>query len=323
MWRALDNPALGFMNEFSDSIADLQRRNLQLVPELRQSKTLIAVSDYGGAHRALGFEAYSLLITCGDSWNAWEEARLRVRQDFDLEKRRFAFSKMGDNRKRRALSAFLSTADLLHGLSVTVLIDKRIVSLFSAGAQHDPSIAARLSPGGHYTRGTFERLMRAVHLVSFFVAGLSGPGQNLIWLTDEDEIAANPARLTGLTAIFANVASHYLHHTLGHLRCGTTASDNGSLQIEDMAAIPDLVGGALTELITAYHREGCMPSGTLIAPAPPNLISKAREVIRWLSVEPISLKRLVYVIQPEPQSHALTLTRLLLHSVPFPVTRNG
>jgi hypothetical protein len=33
----------------------------------------------------------------------------------------------------------------------------------------------------------------------------------------------------------------------GRIRCGTMKCDNGSLQIEDFVAIPDLIAGALSE----------------------------------------------------------------------------
>ena len=319
MWQALENPNLGFMNVFSDSIADSQRRNLQLVPELRQTKTLIAVSDYGGYDKTSQFESYALLVACGESWTDWEHARQSLRRAFRVGKRRFAFSKMGDSRKRRALLPFLATADALHGLLVTVLVDKSIDSLFVAQGRLDPASASHLSPAGHYTERTFERLMRTVHLVSFFIAGLSTAGQNVIWLTDEDEIAGNRQRLIGLSSIFGHVAGHYLPHRLGQSRCGTTESDIGSLQIEDLAAVPDLVAGALAETLTAYYREGGVPNNPLLYLPPRNLSGKTREIIRWLSLESGRLKRLVYAIQGQTESTALVLKRLQFHSEPLAV----
>lgn len=314
MWRALKNPRLGFMNEFSESISSFESQNPNSLPDLGHCKTIIAVSDYGGYHKTSQFESYALLVACGQSWPEWEDARLKVRRTFQIGKRRIAFSKMGDTRKRRALLPFLAAADVLHGLCVTVLVDKRIGSLFLTEGRLDPSSASQLSPGGRYAEATFERLMRAVHLVSFFIAGLSAAGQNVIWLTDEDEIAANRQRVIGLTSIFANVASHYLPHGLGQLRCGTTESDNGSLQIEDLAAVPDLVAGALAETLTACYQEVSLPDSALVRPAPRNLSGKSREILYWLSLEPSRLRRLVYVIQSQAQSTTLMLKRLRLHS---------
>lgn len=314
MWRALENPNLGFMKLFSESIASFERKKPGSLPDLTQCKTIIAVSDYGGYHKSLQFESYSLLVACGDSWAEWEDARQRLRQAFRIGKRRYAFSKMGDTRKRRALVPFLATAEALHGLLVTVLVDKSIDSLFVAGGRLDRASASHFAPGVSYTEGTFERLMRTVHLVSFFIAGLSTAGQNVIWLTDEDAIAANRKRLIGLSSIFSHILNHYLQHGLGESRCGTTESDIGSLQIEDLAAIPDLVAGALAETLTAYYREGGMPSSALLHLLPRNLSSKTRDIMRWLTLESHSLKRLVYVIQGEAESTALILKRLRFES---------
>jgi hypothetical protein len=87
-------------------------------------------------------------------------------------------------------------------------------------------------------------MLRVVHIVSFFLAGLSRAHQNVIWITDEDEIAANDNRMRELTNLFGNISSHYLPHSMGHFRCGTMKSDDGSRQLEDLASIPDLVAGA-------------------------------------------------------------------------------
>jgi hypothetical protein len=319
MWEALEKPSLGFMNLFSESIASLERENPGSLPDLTHCRTIIAVSDYGGYHKTSQFESYSLLVACGDSWAEWEDARQRLRQAFGIGKRRLAFSKMSDIRKRRALTPFLATAEALHGLLVTVLVDKAIESLFVARGRLDRASSSRFAPGVSYTEGTFERLMRTVHLVSFFIAGLSTAGQNVIWLTDEDEIAANRQRLIGLSSIFTHILNHYLRHGLGESRCGTTESDIGSLQIEDLAAIPDLVAGALAETLTAYYQEGGVPSSTLLHLPPQNLSGKTRDIVRWLALESHNLKRLVYVIQGQAESTALILKRLRFQSEPLSV----
>jgi hypothetical protein len=94
-----------------------------------------------------------------------------------------------------------------------------------------------------------ERLLRVLHLSAFLLSGLSVPGQDVLWIIDEDDIAANVTKLTDLTELFARALSSYSSHTLGHIRCGTTATaDDGGLALEDLTAIADLTTGALGEL---------------------------------------------------------------------------
>jgi hypothetical protein len=87
----------------------------------------------------------------------------------------------------------------------------------------------------------------AVHVLGVLLAGLAAPGQNVMWFTDEDSIAANDDRVRELTQLFAWISSQYLTFNLGHCRCGTSKCDDGSRQIEDFLAIPDMIAGALAE----------------------------------------------------------------------------
>jgi hypothetical protein len=54
-----------------------------------------------------------------------------------------------------------------------------------------------------WKRGVQERLLRVLHLSGFLLSGLSTPGQNVLWVIDEDEIAANVDQLTRLTKLLS------------------------------------------------------------------------------------------------------------------------
>jgi hypothetical protein len=305
------------MNVFNDVITQQQWSDPGAMPDLRASKTLLVASDYSGHHTACRFESYGYIYVTHDSWPIWERSRLQIREAFGLSSRTFAYKKLGDMKKQLALDRFLAAADQLHGACITVLVDRRIKSFFVDDGCGDRDQAAKLWPGVVFTRATFERLMRVVHLNSFFLAGLAGPGQSILWFTDQDDIAANPARLTILTEILAIILSHYLRlpddqvpFTLGHLRCGTTASDTGTLQIEDLAAIPDLVAGALAEAFTCFDKEDRRPKSQLIVPPPRSLPEKARRIIGWLSDESARLKRHVFSIEPTDSVGQLRIKRL-------------
>ena len=69
---------------------------------------------------------------------------------------------------------------------------------------------------------TIERALRVIHLASLLVRGLSTTGQNLLWMTDEEEIVANERRVISFVNLFATVSGHYIPHPMRHVHIGTT-----------------------------------------------------------------------------------------------------
>jgi hypothetical protein len=312
MWAPLLDDQFGLMKAFSDGIMKAARSDPFLLPNLHTAESVIATSDYSGQHKASLFEAYAFLFVNPAGWPKWEMRRQEIRRFHRAGERRLSFKKLGDAIKQRMLPDFLAAVNALPGLCVCVLIDKAIPSLFCLEGRLDFS-TPELTPYIHYENGVFEKLLRVVHLVSFFLAGLTREGQDVFWFTDEDDIAANDVGIVELTKIWGNVLSHYLRHSLRHLRCGTTKCDNGSLEIEDLAAVPDLVAGALADACNNYRAEGVLPRGDLLIPPPEGVSVKARRIIGWLTEDCWPLRRLVYCLEPDPNSTAIIVKRLNLH----------
>jgi hypothetical protein len=111
------------------------------------------------------------------------------------------------------------------------------------------------------------------------------------------------------------VASHYLKHNLRHARIGTTKSDTGSRDIEDLIAVAELAAGALSQLLTDYQRTSNLPFSTLTLPPPDCLPRKAKAVLNWFADHTQPLKRMVYLIDEEPESFRMRLTYLRLHGL--------
>jgi hypothetical protein len=275
----------GALGTLSSVIASTERRNPGCVPDLRTAPTLLLVSDYSGAHSGSKVETYSFLaLAMDESFSLWEDARRRWRQRFRLGLRRFEFKSLGDRLRGEALGAFLGATSKLNGLLLTVIVEKSVGSFFHAtgDVRHIP-----LSPK------SLERAGRIVHLGSVLIAGLCAPAQNLVWLTDQDEIAPNDDGGRTLTTLFAQVASNYLDFDLGHFRCGTTKTDGGDLGIEDLAAIPDLAAGATADLVSAWIDRGWSFNSKVTVPPPHGARGKSRLIQSWLAASvPGSLGRL-------------------------------
>lgn len=278
-WREAA-PGHGFMATVSSVIASAERRNAGSIPDLRRAGTLLLVSDYGGAHAGCRVDSYSFLVLAMDeSFREWEEGRLRWRQLFRLGARRLEFKSMGDRVRARALTSFLRRASGLNGLLLTVVVDKSFGSFFAETGPID-SIPLSLSPKSR------ERAGRIVHLTSVLLAGVSAPAQNVLWFSDQDEIAPNDDGVRGLTALFGQVASNYLEFDLGHLRCGTTKCDDGSRQIEDLAAIPDLAAGATADLVSMWFDRGWTFGSRITVPTPDGMRGKSGVILSWLAAGP-------------------------------------
>jgi hypothetical protein len=154
-----------------------------------------------------------------------------------------------------------------------------------------------------------ERSLRVVHLVSFFLAGLSAPGQDVFWITDEDDIVANEVRLRQLVNVFARISGHYVAHGLRHLRIGTSRSDTGRRDIEDLLSVADLAAGSLQDCV----REQGVPYREFWLPPPTDLAAKTRSIINWFADGTTALKRLVYVFDETTASRKLRITAMKFH----------
>lgn len=271
------------------------------IPELGGPAIFIG-SDYSGAHAGSAYDVYAVFLIDSDGCGRLIEGRRLL--DPILGTRRMSYKGLNDGKKRKALLPFLSHADGIPGICVTVAVAKSAGTLFERDTTDiDPGLLPCLA----WKNSSSERALRIVHLVSFLLAGVSSSGQDVLWFTDEDEIAANDARLTLLTKLFANISSHYLLHELRHLRCGTTKCDNGSNEIEDLTAIPDLAAGAVSQLLTSI--EGRVRTGVI---TPFSLQAKTKDVLigRWLSNQQCNLKKIILRIEPEANSRRLNIAQM-------------
>jgi hypothetical protein len=281
-------------------------------PRVARGRTFVIVGDFSGQHRGQHFDTYSFLaldLDCNSHWlNGQKEFRGRVLPS----RRRMSFKSMNDAKRRSALVPFLRMASDIEGCLIQFAISKIGGSLFRGA--HDAERASALL--NLWKPPVQERLLRIIHLSAFVVSGLSAPDQDLLWIIDEDEIAANVPQLTQLTDVFARIFSNYASHGLRHLRCGTTRSDDGSLALEDLAAVADLSAGALSEVCTSFVNESRFPVPNLITPFHNGLSWKSRLIASWMATENMPLRRYTCIIELKRSSSGVRVTELKWHAVP-------
>jgi hypothetical protein len=103
-----------------------------------------------------------------------------------------------------------------------------------------------------------------------------------------------------------------LTFNLGHLRCGTTQCDDGSLRIEDLAAVPDLIAGSISEQLQLASDAGPDIPGVLWIHRG-DFSKKTSFITWWLADTTKPLKRVLCLLDSIPNSTGLTVSWFHFH----------
>jgi hypothetical protein len=315
IWKPLRRPELGLSDAISNVISKQEWLDPDLLTSVRLGPTLIVTSDYGGDYRASHYESLSFLVADLAFCWLWDEFREKVRREILGDSRSMSYKKlMSDKRRAKALVPFLRAANTIPGLSVTFLINKEITSLFSEPIPENSSIS-QVGELGKWKEQAFGKLSRIGHLGAMLIACMSAPGQDVLWITDQDEIAPNVGKLTEATRIIGHYLNHYLSHNIGHFRFGTTQSDSGSMEIEDLAALPDLTAGAMSEIMPrAFENQG-IPPEQMFVPLPKGVSKKAQAILGWIADGLHPLRKAVICVDRAGESvYSVKFLTVLLES---------
>lgn len=305
-WVLRDRPELGAMNAISKLMRSIDLTDRYALPDFAHARTLLMGSDYSGQHPTSDFEALGFLIADSDRLQPWHDTRCSLRRTNLPNGRRMSFKNLGDKKRMAALPGFIDAAEQIQGLLLVVLVDKRIKRLFQQ-AGNDERANSDEDLLSNWPSKVEEKLLRICHVAALLVAGLSRPGQNVVWISDQDEIAANDQRLQQLTEASGRITSSYLEHSLGHLRVGTTASDTGSRDVEDFVAIADLAAGALCEVLNAHRRAGVDFPLNIFVPNQTGMASKIDPLMWWLSNKRSELKKIALSLEPIANSSKVNI----------------
>lgn len=279
------------MNALGDSVTSFAAKHNEPLPDLRPAGTIVGAVDHGGQHSAARFRSTSILLADLTRCGPWDSQRAAVRQRWLADGRRMSYKRLGDRVRQTALPWFLAAANSIPGLLFTVLIDKRISSIFQDPLKpKKPEFA-----GVTWSRPVFERMLLTAHFLSFWLTGLSSPGQDMLLVVDEDAFVANEAMHRAFCEVFARVSSHYLTHDLGSLKVATAKSDTGRRDLEDLLSIPDLAAGALSDTLSRDTRLERLGDGIFL---PPSITAskKTGQIMNWHADSTQALKRIVLAV---------------------------
>jgi hypothetical protein len=298
VWRPLNRPDFGVIDSISETIRQEEWKDPDLLIGIDRGREVILVSDYAGDSRESSFQSYSfLLIDLLFIWY-WDAVRMHLRKNFLPDRRRLSYKKLQSDKSRaRCLVPFLRAANSLPGVLITFLIHKRIGSLFEAdpGGGCPPDVNRH-----HWQPNQFEKLMRVAHLSSLLLSGLVREGQRVLWVSDQDEMVPNDALHVEACRIFSHVLSQYLTCEPSRLQFATTRSDDGSLRLEDLSALPDFAAGCLAEITTSMSDTGLLAAPGILGPMGSGVSKKAHAIVGWLADNTHTLRKLNFAIDYVP-----------------------
>jgi hypothetical protein len=269
-WKALRRDDFGWLQSVSDAVLRYEISSPGRLPYLGSSNTLLVASDYSGGN-ASPYRVYAFVTTAVDALGPWRVSMAELRSRLLPQQRRLSFKRLRDSNRKRALLPFLHAANKLPAFLLVIAISREIGSLLDAAGGGESNL---FTPIAHWKKSTQEELFRVLCFVSLLIGGLSRPAQNALWISDEDAILANEARMKEISQLFLGLASNIVQHPMGHLRWTTTRYDAGDNNLEDLAAIPDLVAGAMLDFL---QRDGALSTRMI------QLDERSSPIMWWLT----------------------------------------
>lgn len=282
--RRLQNKSLGFIDNVSNIIAAELWKNPLLVPDISKDKTLFVFSDYSRVHGE--YKTYTFLLIGRSGADYFNGIRKIVRKDFNLKNRRMSYKGLNDKIKLKALPAFLSCAEKMDGLLITFAVDTRIKYMF---AEQFIEACPELI---EFKKNTLEDMLRVLHFGGQAIMTPFSSGQNIVWFTDSDAIVSNEKH----KQFFGRLAETMLRQVfmpkedINQIVFGISEIDDGSLEIEDFLAIPDLVAGALCETLDRLNQANLRVTSKRILNKP-KLQAKTDIICEWIGKTICPLKK--------------------------------
>lgn len=280
--------------------AEIERRervNPELLPDLRQDSELVLASDYAGEHQDSEFQVLAYLLTDRTAiLTRWDAERLALRQRFLPNGRRIAFKKLNDDQcQQKAVVPFLDLARSLNGILFFVAVEKS-VELAKSWRTSTGEKIANWSPHAWKPK-VIEKLVRVAFFGGFLVGGLCRSGQNLHWITDDDEIVPNETWQDDAGQIIGGTMHQCCPENMGEHVLGIAGKFDDNRRAEDLVSIVDLAGGAVAESLTLLGKENIPRSANIYTPVFKPMSVKSQIIYATLFGQPCPLKRLMCVVR--------------------------
>lgn len=289
----------------NERLGHIRDTSPELFPDFSSATELLAVSDYSNDDEKGTYQVITFFIS--DFSNA--QASISMRNDFRRNtigfEREFQYKKLNQNQDRerlRLLDEFLATFNSINGVIFSVLVHKNIRYLFGR-----PTHTILNDEGlGKWKPHISEKLLRVLHIQALFIFGLSKPNQTYLWMTDRDAITTQLDTLGKLTQ---RIFSIYAPFPFSRI---TYAEPLGTLHdpFKDFLAIPDLVGGAVLELLRNQNDKYSLDieHQTLVK-------LKTYKILNWIHSPSKNVKHFGCRIYGDPKAPMVSFFNLKAHSI--------
>jgi hypothetical protein len=303
-WKSPDLKVLrdDLMPEYSELAQILQDKFLQsdmrgklILPDLTAfgNETVAVFSDYAGESSG-DYNTYSFLIcgwnTCGHFLNKVKE----IRSLANLGDKEIAFKDFRMGQMRRALPDYLKAADyLLHGFLLTIVVDKRLTTLFGPNEKSTLSELTTLLEAaglGSWKPDSAEKLLRVVHSVAFLVGLLAESGQKNFWMSDNDTICANEDIHRRALELFSRAVSLYTETGCNFpVFSGAAPFEERALGHLDLLSLADITASSVEHYLSKKNAAGDEDF---------QVKGGAEAVLQWLAHDGISLSKMTLIMRP-------------------------
>ncbi len=303
-WRRLNDPRFGLANRISDAIAALEWSEPGSLLDVRDSQECLLACDFAGAHAEAQYESFAFLLGAIGQTGPWMVARGEVRDQLLNGRGEMSYKGLNDARRQRALAPFLMAANVFPGNLVVLMVNKKLKRLFDNPGDRVlfPELIVAVSK---WNAKSFHRLMLVATIGALLTSGLAANSQDVLWVTDQDEIAPNPTK--------HDHAGHVIHHCLeryspdlrGVLTFATTEANVDNFLLRDAVAITDLAAGCLVDAFGVFNRGS---ERLWVSPAPA-LTRKAQVILDWFAQRDHTLRRLVICLDESEDGIDLSVFR--------------
>lgn len=285
------------MLKFGRQLAQAELLDPDFFPDLRDCPDLVMASDYAGEHAGSDYQVAVFLLTNRlGIMQTWEAERLMVRQKYLVDGRRIAFKKLTDRALQKALGPFLNATQKMNGIVFCAAIDKSLL---------DSNFGYQFNLIGAAKPLILAKLTRIAVLGSMLVGGLSNSGQNLHWITDDDEIVSNEVVCQEAGAVISAMMNRNCPKGMEVPCLGIAGKFEDNRRAEDLCAIPDLVGGAMAEMLTAIDKATIPRESDIVTPVLGRTSTKSKLVFSWFAGLKGPLKKLFCLVRAAPEGQVL------------------
>ena len=281
------------IDAMTKGLQTLHRNRKLLLPDFSDTRTIAVFSDYGGDSKKEKYLSYSYLFADYDSVGAnFHYAMNIIRNKYFQHhtEKEISFKNIEHAHIKKSIWEYLCRAnDCIHGLLFTLMIDRRIPSLFGNKKENSAEVNKLTNVG--WKPNILEKMLRINSVIAYFLQLLGSDNQKVFWLTDDDAIVENKQKTNATVQTLSNLLNAFEHKTnfatLGIGKASDFSKDD-QFSFIDALSITDVVGGAINHYFTQEKKSGKNFE----------IKEQADMICKWLTEQGICLNKINILIEP-------------------------